>query len=132
MIVAGLTRSGETTWLAKLIENRLRQIKPTSSRIVWCYMHWQPMYSNLRKVMPEIEWGDALPTEETFSSFSVSLVILDDMIDNVVSDSSMMKVFTERSHHQNISVIFMKQNIFYQGRRARTISLSTQYMVLYR
>ena len=68
-------------------------------------MHLQPMYSNLRKVMPEIEWGDALPTEETFSSFSVSLVILDDMIDNVVSDSSMMKVFTERSHHQNISVI---------------------------
>ena len=77
--------------------------------------------------MPEIEWGDALPTEETFSSFSDSIVILDDMMNNVVSDSSMMKVFTERNHHQNISVIFMTQNIFHQGKTAHTISLNTQY-----
>ena len=131
MIVAGPTRSGKTTWVAKLIQNRLRQIKPTPSRILWCYMHWQPMYTNLKKLMPEIIWGDALPTEETFSSYSNSLVILDDMMDDVVSDSSMMKVFTERSHHQNISVIFMTQNIFHQGKAARTISLNTQYMVLF-
>ena len=71
-----------------------------------------------------------LPTEETFSSYSDSLVILDDM-DDVVSDSSMMKVFTERSHHQNISVIIMTQNIFHQGKAARTIYLNTTYMVLF-
>ena len=81
--------------------------------------------------MPEIIWGDALPTEETCSSHSDSLVILDDMIDDVVSDASMMKVFTERSHHQNISVTFMTQNIFHQGKAARTISLNTGYMVLF-
>ena len=52
------------------------------------------------------------------------------MMDDAGSDSSMMKVFTETSHHQNISVIFMTQNIFHQGRRAGTISLNTQYMVL--
>ena len=38
MIVAGPTRSGKTTWVAKLIQNRLRQIKPTPSRVLWCYM----------------------------------------------------------------------------------------------
>ena len=53
------------------------------------------------------------------------------MMDDVLSDSSMIKVFTERSHHQNISVVFVTQNIFHQGRRARTISLNTQYMVLF-
>ena len=52
-------------------------------------------------------------------------------LDAVMNDSSMMKVFTERSHHQNISVIFMTQNIFHQGKTARTISLNTQYMVLF-
>ena len=70
-------------------------------------------------------------TEETFSSYSDSLIILNDMMDDAVSDSSMMKVFTERSHHQNISILFMTQNIFHQGRRACTISLNTQYMVLF-
>ena len=53
------------------------------------------------------------------------------MIDAVVNDSGMMNVFTERSHHHNISVIFMTQNIFHPGRKARTISLNTQYMVLF-
>merc|ERR1712035_110494 len=56
---------------------------------------------------------------------------MDDMMDGVVGDSKMMKVFTERSHHQNISVIFMTQNIFHPGKTARTISLNTQYMVLF-
>ena len=72
-----------------------------------------------------------MPTEEKFSEFSNSLVILDDMVDAVMNDSSMIKVFTERSHHQNISVIFMTQKIFHQGKTARTISLNTQYMVLF-
>ena len=77
------------------------------------------MYEELKRLMPFIEFYDAMPTEETFAEFSDSLVILDDMIDSVVNDSSMIKVFTERSHHQNISVIFMTQNIFHQGKVLR-------------
>ena len=65
-----------------------------------------------------------MPTEETFASFLNSLVIMDDVMDNVVDDSKMMKIFTERSHHQNISVIFMTQNIFHRGRGAHRISLN--------
>ena len=53
------------------------------------------------------------------------------MMDDVVSDSSVMEVFTERSHHQNISVIFMTHNILHQGKAARTIFLNTEYMVLF-
>ena len=64
MIVAGPTRSGKTTWVAKLIQNRLRQIKPTPSRILWCYMHWQPMCDNLIILMPEIIWEDLLPKQK--------------------------------------------------------------------
>ena len=53
-----------------------------------------------------------MPTEETFASFPNSPLIMDDMKDHVVDDSKMMKVFTERSHHQNIGVIFMTKIIF--------------------
>ena len=81
--------------------------------------------------MPEIIWGYALPTEETLSSYSDSLVILDDMIDDIVSDASMMKVVTERSHHQNISIIFVTQNIFHSGKISYPISLNTVYTVIF-
>ena len=60
---------------------------------------------------------DVFPTEETFESFTHSLVILDYMMDDVVNDSSMTKIFTERSHDLKISVIIMTQNIFHPGKK---------------
>ena len=102
VIVAGPTRSGKTTWVAKLLHNLVKQIKPIPSKIILCYMHCQPMYDELKKLIPEIKWEDALPTEETFKSFTDSMVILDDTMDDVVNDSSMTKIFTECSH-QSVS-----------------------------
>ena len=58
------------------------------------------------------------------------LVILDDMMVDVVNDSSMTKIFTERSHH--LKIIFMTQNIFHPGKKDRTISLNDYYMVLFK
>ena len=69
-------------------------------------MHWQPMYDELKRIMPEIEWRDALPTAETFKTYTDPLVILDDMMDEAVNYSDMMKIFTESNHHLKISVIF--------------------------
>ena len=89
------------------------------------------MYTQLRKLIPEIIWEIALSTEETFSTHSNSLVILDDKMDDVVSDSNMMKVFTEHSHHQNNNVIIMTQNIFHPGKASPTISMNTGYMVIF-
>ena len=50
MIVAGPTRSGKTTWVTRLLQNRLKQIKPIPFRIIWCYVHWQPMYDELKRL----------------------------------------------------------------------------------
>ena len=63
----------------------------------------QPMYDDLQLLIPDMEWYDAMPTEETFASFPNSLVIMDDMMDDAVDDSKILKVFTETSHPQNIS-----------------------------
>ena len=86
MIVAGPTRSGKTNWVARLLHNCLKQIKPITSRILYCYMYWQPMQNELKRLIPNIIWGDALPTTETFELFIDSLLILDDMMDDVVND----------------------------------------------
>ena len=46
-------------------------------------MHWQPMYDELKRIMPEIEWRDALPIAETFETYTESFVIFDDKIDDL-------------------------------------------------
>ena len=58
------------------------------------------------------------------------LLVLDDMMDSL--DSGVADLFTKGSHHKNISVIAVTQNVFHQSRFQRTISLNTHYMVLFK
>ena len=45
-------------------------------------------------------------------------------------DIGVMEIFTTNSHHKNISVIYVAQNIFCNAKNSRTISLNCQYMIL--
>jgi hypothetical protein len=39
-------------------------------------------------------------------------------------------MFTKGSHHRNVSVLLLTQNIFHQGPNCRDISLNAKYLVL--
>jgi len=56
-------------------------------------------------------------------------VILDDLLNDVYS-KQVYDMFTKGSHHRNISVILIIQNLFHQGRYCRDISLNAKYLVL--
>jgi hypothetical protein len=43
------------------------------------------------------------------------------------NNDKLAKLFIKGSHHHNISVIFISQNIFHQGTKMRTISLNCHY-----
>jgi uncharacterized membrane protein (UPF0182 family) len=45
-------------------------------------------------------------------------------------DSSIYDIFTEDSHHKNISVFFLTQNLFPKEKNARTISLNCNYIIV--
>ena len=51
---------------------------------------------------------------------------------DVVRDPIMEKIFTQGCHHLGLSVMFITQNLFVQGKSARTISLNTTYVVLFK
>ena len=39
-------------------------------------------------------------------------------------------LFTKGSHHMNLSVIFISQNLFHQGKQMRTIGLNCHYIIV--
>jgi len=47
-------------------------------------------------------------------------------------DNDVTKFFTQGSHHRNLTVVYIVQNLFNQDRSMRTISLNTHYMVLFK
>jgi hypothetical protein len=47
-------------------------------------------------------------------------------------DKRIADLFTEGSHHRNLSIIYIVQNIFHQGKEMRNISLNAHYIVLFK
>jgi hypothetical protein len=82
--------------------------------------------------IPYVHWIQGLPDKDFLDKISNAIVVIDDLMDASVNDQNMMSIFTERSHHQNLSVILTMQNLFHQGAKARSIQLNAQYMVLYK
>ena len=41
-------------------------------------------------------------------------------------------LFTKGSHHRNLTIIYIVQNLFDKSRSMRTISLNSQYLVLFK
>ena len=53
--------------------------------------------------------------------------------DLAVNYSNISKTYVTRgSHHRNLSVIYIVQNLFHQGKGSRSISLNSHYLVLFK
>ena len=133
MMVTGPTQSGKTEWTRKLLLSLL--IQPPPERILWCFGQWQPLYENLQKKIPYIEFVHGIP-DYLHSSHFISpdkrnLIILDDLMTEAKCDQRIADLFTKGSHHRNISIVYLTQNVFPQGKACRDIALNTQYLVLF-
>ena len=56
------------------------------------------------------------------------LIVMDDLIDTAYS-TKVSELFLKGSHHRNISLVLITQNMFYQIPSLRDISLNSKYIV---
>jgi hypothetical protein len=135
-IVAGCTQSGKTVWVKSLLENAQTTISPNPQRIIWCYGQWQPSYFDIIRIMPGIEFNEGIPDDiDNADYLDVSqrnLIVLDDLMAQSGKDKRISDLFTKGSHHRNLSIIYIVQNIFHQGKEMRNISLNAHYIVLFK
>ena len=48
------------------------------------------------------------------------------------TDDRVVDLFTKISHHRNLSVVYLTQNIFYKNKQSRMLSLNSHYLVLFK
>ena len=74
--------------------------------------------------MPEITFHQGIPNDLVQSKYFdpniASLIVFDDLMRTVMNDDTATDLFTEGAYHRNISIIFIIQNLFYQGKQSRT------------
>lgn len=126
-LIAGPTSSGKSTFVKNLIEAREEDIFPQPNRIFWFYSQWQPLYEHVHGV----NFQQGIPESvDSFDPEDKTLIIIDDLMSQV--NSEVVELFTKGSHHRNISVVYIVQNLFHSGKEHRTISLNSHYMVLFK
>ena len=125
--------SAKSVWTKKILLSSL--IQPSPERIIWCYGQWQPLYDNIRKRIPRIEFVNGIPdhlNDQHYIDVSKrNVLVFDDLMTEAKCDQRIADLFTKGSHHRNISVVYLTQNLFPQGKACRDIILNTQYMVLF-
>jgi hypothetical protein len=133
MTVCGATQSGKTYFVKQLLENNKKFINPEPANIIYCYGEHQPLYDSMN-VNPRITFVEGLPSDlyESIRPDKTNLLILDDLMSELSDDKQLSKLFTKGSHHRNLSIIFLVQNLFPKGKESRTISLNTHYMILFK
>ena len=132
ILVSGPTGCGKTRFVSKMILKNMFDRMPR--RIIWVYSEWQSLYDEVKLLRSEIEFQHGL-SDQLYDSLDANirnLVILDDQLSHAGDSKMLSRLFTEGSHHRNLSIIYIVQNLFDKGKSHRTVSLNAQYIVLFK
>ena len=89
------------------------------------------MYSELKRTVPNIEFIQGINPKEANASYP-RLYVFDDLMRHATKDGDICEMYTEGSHHRNLSVVCLLQNLYYRGKENRTMNLNSQYIVLFK
>jgi len=129
-IVSAPTKSGKTEFVKKLLLHLNELIDEPPKEIYWAYTEWQKSYDDLMEKMPHVHFVEGLPSLEILKQNKnvAKLLILDDLMQEMKGDNRLNELFTRGSHHWNLSIIHIVQNLFFDG--MRTSRINAQYLVL--
>lgn len=130
-VIAGPTGSGKTVLLKDLIAGSDTVTHDQPHEIVYCYSEWQRAYDEMRENSPRplrFVRGMIDPEDEIPKDGRHRWLVVDDLMDELVGKSLLDRLFTVLSHHLNLSVFLVVQNLFQKG--LRTLSVNTHYFFL--
>lgn len=141
-LICGPTGCGKTVFVRRFLRNLTAMSDTVFDRVIFYHgdnldsdtaellrnSHRDPANRNIK-----IELHEGLPQPEDYSHDNnlKKLIIIDDLM-RESSNNTIVDLFTKGSHHKNISVIFITQNIFHQGHGQRDISLNANYIVIFK
>ena len=147
MLIVGPTSSGKTTWLKHLVLGQHEYFANPPETMLLFYKELQKAYEYMEDDMNQDKRSNSrFPSFRKFKSIPNSIEELKDILESyprkmpksVVFDNYLDDVgqilkhfFTVLTHHYNCFTVFLCQNLFDKKGDLRTLSINTQYMVLF-
>lgn len=135
LIVSGPSSSGKTSWTCHFLNNLNDMVDKTVDQIIWCYAEENSTHSVKKCINEEqlsrIKFVPGIPNEIDNPDNQSILYVIDDLMMESYN-KQVCALFTRGSHHLNLSIILITQNIFHSGKYCRDISLNAKYMCIFK
>ena len=138
LLLCGPTGCGKTIWIVELLKSHEELCTLTPKKLIWIYGVEQPeLFKTVKEIWApcQCEFIEGFPEDlmsrPENSNDLGSLCIFDDVMNEVSSNATILKLFTRGRSHLGCSLVLMLQNIFPKGSQSRTISINAQYQVLF-
>ena len=126
--------SGKTVLAKNILKHVDGMLKIPPTKICFCYTVYQPLYDEMKKEIPLIEFHQGLPTMDTLTEWGAiyghRIVVLDDLMMDAANSDEIVHLMCIGSHHHQITVIHILQNLFQKGKSMRTASLICHFILM--
>ena len=129
-MVVGPSMSGKSHFILELLKNRSLYFNPVLVRVVYAYGIWQTAFYNIDGIK-FVKGAEGLAGVE-FNSSQPSILVVDDLIKELCNNKELSTLFTREMHHKNITVFFLLQNLYRQGKSMRDVALNCQLLILFK
>jgi hypothetical protein len=133
MRVVGPTQVGKTHFVMNILQDCQQLIAPTPTKIYWAFGEKnETQMKTIQQMSPlPVHFIEGIPDVTEFTSDENNLLILDDLMADSANSKIVSNLFTRASHHRNMSVILMLQNLFPKGTALRDVGLNSMYDIIF-
>ena len=125
--------AGKTFFVTELLLNQNELVRMPFKKVIWiCKTYQNEVFERLmQKNSFEVEFLDDIPDFDHMTKEENKLIVIDDFQSEASKNDQVCALFT-RGRHLNISIIYLSQNLFHQGKNSRDMALNIEYLVLLR
>lgn len=136
LLISGPTKSGKTSLVTKILQNREVMFEPVAAKVYWFYTMLNSI-TPVQEALSDVEFIEGIPDYDFISTKIVDntpkILVMDDMQD-VISTAKgatdMTKIFTRLSHHSDVSLIFLVQDMYYNPKMRRITNQCENLIVM--
>ena len=118
-LMSGHTSSCKTQYMQQLIEGADTLTNNPPWEIIYCYGAWRVAFDALEE-RGVITREGLLAAESIPVDKKARWVVVDDLMEEMLGNKTMNNMFTKYSHHRNISMFFLVQDLFKKNNRTLT------------
>ena len=128
--------SGKSTIMFEILLNRDIAFDRKMGKIYYCFGVLSSSYERIKSVIgDDISFISGLPTEEQVTKWSSTsnsgpiILVLDDLMEEISRSTPCQNLVTRLTHHCQLSLFILSQNLFQKGGIYRCLSLNTHYFI---